>query len=793
MAFVHHANGHAGTHAHDQHHADIRVARSATPASDRRQALPTHADDHRPNAPSSHVTGVPTNTQDHMPTSRSIRLSRNLLGLALLSAAAISSSTPVGAQQIGVSVLPSAQRIQWSDDFPLDDEYLYGGRVALRFGKWVELQPFYFQRAGIGMDSTRAHSAFGPLSAGRKVDLKHYGTNVQLNFGSSTFVPFARAGAGVLRLEPDSGDRQDRIALSAGGGVRFGIGGLNAELYAEQMGFRMNPRSLFGADTTTGASLTTMRNLVYGAAVTIPLSTMREDVSSEGLSGSTAPLEPFVGRLKYAGEHNLPNLEVAGVRAGIDFSSVFGVRGFYWRGVNDDRDGPAPVAGYGGEAQFNLSTGAGLTPYLIVGAGQIDYKDNFVDSLGFSRSDKTAFILGGGASFRLTDRVRINGSIRDYVMTVDDNFDNVAGTGDLTHNTMITAGLTISLGGRSTPSAREREAELRAERARTERMRESRDFELRERELRDRELMRSMEDRDPRSGRMMADSTRVYRDSTVINRTRMVRSQTPNGQWITIPVPEQGEIILRYGVPPRASTDSAPKPRVDTVMVPRDTAATRRIDTTVVIRDTSVVRTGTPLPTDLAAELREIERRLSARIDAVQQRPNTAPNITTINPVAPLAPGARDTVVVDRNSRPVFQRLSQTRTSDLSPYVGLGMDDGDVQFVVGLRADLGPVNANSGWHFVPELAVGMGEGSTSVLALANARYAFGALGGSSAMRPYLTLGAGVFSPTVLGVNTAVGSSFALRSGDKPLFLNVELQGINLFNQTRILVGLSRGR
>lgn len=88
--------------------------------------------------------------------------------------------------------------------------------VALRFGKWVELQPFYFQRAGIGMDSTRAHSAFGPLSAGRKVDLKHYGTNVQLNFGSSTFVPFARAGAGVLRLEPDSGDRQDRIALSAG-------------------------------------------------------------------------------------------------------------------------------------------------------------------------------------------------------------------------------------------------------------------------------------------------------------------------------------------------------------------------------------------------------------------------------------------------------------------------------------------------------------------------------------------------------------------------------------------------
>lgn len=117
MAFVHHANGHAGTHAHDQHHADIRVARSATPASDRRQALPTHADDHRPNAPSSHVTGVPTNTQDHMPTSRSIRLSRNLLGLALLSAAAISSNTPVGAQQIGVSVLQARSAFSGATTF----------------------------------------------------------------------------------------------------------------------------------------------------------------------------------------------------------------------------------------------------------------------------------------------------------------------------------------------------------------------------------------------------------------------------------------------------------------------------------------------------------------------------------------------------------------------------------------------------------------------------------------------------------------------------------------------------
>lgn len=707
-----------------------------------------------------------------------------MLRVAFASALAVLVGRPASAQQVGVSVLPGAQRVQWSDDFALSDDYLYGGRLGLRFGKWVELQPFYFQGNGLGLDSARATSVFGPLSVGRKLDVKHYGSSVQFNLGDAAFVPFARVGAGILRLEPDSAERQDRITVSAGGGVRFGFAGLNAEVYAEQMGFRMNPRSLFGPDTTTGASLMTLRNFVYGAAVTIPLSTMREDEGNAGgLSGSTAPIEPFVGRLRYDGAHNLPDLEIAGVRAGIDFSPVFGMRGFYWRGVNDDRDGPAPVAGYGGEGQFNLSTGAGVTPYLIVGAGQIDYKDNFADSLGMSREDKTAFILGGGASFRLTDRLRVNGAIRDYIMTTDDNLDNVATTGDLTHNTMLTAGLTISFGGSSTPSsserAREYEAELRALRA--ERDREDRLRDMREREL----MMRNDSMRDPRAGRMTTDTVRLYRDSLMIMRRLPTdRGAASEGRWITIPVPTQGEVILRYGLPPRSGADSVLIRRIDNMEVRRDT----------VMMPSSTPPSGTPPSNDFVAELREIERRLSARIDALQ-RPATMPNVTMITPAAPGAAAAGETVVVDRNAMPVFQRLQQTRTSDLRPYVGLGVDGSDVQFIVGSRADLGPVRPNSGWHFVPELAVGIGEGDLSVLAMANAQYAFGAVGGTSALRPYLTAGAGIYSPTVLGVNTAVGAAYSLRpsGSDKPLFLNVELQGINLFNETRILFGLSRSR
>jgi hypothetical protein len=354
-------------------------------------------------------------------------------------------------------------------------------------------------------------------------------------------------------------------------------------------------------------------------------------------------------------------------------------------------------------------------------------------------------------------------------MTVDDDLDNLASTGDLTHNTMLTAGLTISFGGNSATSMadreRDRDRELRALRDERDRVAD-RDRRLggqgmteRERML-ERELMMAREQLEMRETRMTRDSVRMFRDSSII----MTRGAGARGEgrWITVPVPEQGEIILRYGMPARSGSDSA---------------ATRR--------DSVIV---SPPSDDLAARLLEIERRLTARIDALQQQPaGTPPTVTMVTPPA-------NVVMEDRSNVPVFQRFGQTRRSDLQPYLGVGINDGDAQVIGGLRADLGPISPNSGFHFVPELAVGIGSGPLSVLAMANVQYKFGAIGGNNGIRPYATVGGGIFSPSVLGINTAIGSSVSLRNDtDAPLLLNVELQGINLFNHTRILFGLSRGR
>ena len=678
-------------------------------------------------------------------------------------------ATTGSAQSIGYSIVPSAERIQWNDQMAFEDDWLYGGRVSLRFGRSIELQPFYFAGKKYGIDASRASTLFGPQSAGRTIDLQHYGITTQINLGKGNIVPFLRGGGGIMRFEPDSGRRQDRLAVTAGGGLRFGIGQLQAEVFAEQMGFRLDPRRLFSGDSLTGGSSVRQKNLVYGGAITIPISNAPDEEDADGLRGTTAPIEPFVGRLRYDGGSGLSDQNVLGVRGGIDFSPLFGVRGFYWRGVNEDRDKFVSVEGYGAEGQFNLNSGPGISPYVVAGAGRINYSGTYRDSLNNADNNRDALILGAGAMFQLSERIRFNAAIRDYVIARNDSLESATTTGDLTHNRMLSAGFTISIGGSTGPSDRQRA--LEAERGTQARRVATRDAEIRA--VRD-----SMRQERADQGTDRPRARRAERDS--LGRPMRPGPGTVGGRvqsavgdrWITVPVPAQGEIILRYGLPP--SADGA---KVASPTAPGDSVMVRR-DSMVVVPRTS----GDSLRNQLA----ELEQRLMARIESMRQ-PAT---VVMPNPVEPRTVIV-DTVGGDRfRGVPLTRRFSQVSSRDLLPFFGFSGGDAGTQAVLSLRMRLGEVA--SGLQFVPEFAVGLGGDGTSVLAMANVQYQFGSIGGSTALRPYVTGGAGIFSPSVVGVNTALGASMDLRKGRgaTPWLGYIELQGLNLFNDTRLMIGLS---
>lgn len=687
-----------------------------------------------------------------------------MLAAALFATLALVDTAPAAAQAVGFSLVPTAERIRWGDELAFDDDWLYGGRASFRFGDAVELQPFYFKGRRYGIDSSRAPALFGPASAGRTIDLEHYGITAQLNLARGSVVPFIRGGGGILRFRPDSGSRNDRLAVTAGGGLRFGFGQLQGELFAEHLGFRLDPLRLFSSDSITGGTRASQRGLVYGGAISIPLTDAPDEEDETGLRGSTAPIEPFVGRMRFDGGAGLGDLNLAGVRAGLDFSPLFGVRGFYWRGVNEDFDGFVSVEGFGAEGQFNLNTGPGISPYVVAGGGRINFTGGYRDSLTNGDNERNALILGAGASLQLSDRVRFNAALRDYITARGDSLEAASTTGDLTHNRMLTAGFTIAIGGTTGPSDRQRA--LEAERRERERRLSARDAEIRAvrdsvRDARDRRGLGGDRDDDRRDARDRRDA-----------QGRPIRSGEDGMQgavsdrWITVPVPAIGEVILRYGIP--GSTSEPQR------IYLRDSAGMRR--------DSTVMMPGTRTDS-LQQQLAALEGRLMARIESMRQPGGITtpadPRVTII-----------DTVSGERyRGMPIGRRFSQVSSSDLRPFVGISGGDAGTQAVLSLRMDLGPVT--TGLRFVPEFAIGLGGDGTSVLALANLQYQFGSIGGSSAVRPYVTGGAGIFSPSVLGVNTAVGASMDLRQGRGTPWLGyLELQGLNLFDDTRLLFGFS---
>jgi hypothetical protein len=237
--------------------------------------------------------------------------------------------------------------------------------------------------------------------------------------------------------------------------------------FAEDVRFRVDrtlllaiPRQPAGSAPFDEDARKLRSNLAYGAGLTIPLggAVDADDRPASSLKDLSLPLDAFAGVLDWSDATGLRAQTVAGVRTGIDFGPLVGLRAYYWRGVERDfarRDG---VQSWGAEAQFNLNSGSGVTPFLIGGAGQVDFTGSGVrasgaaaggDSLRLRPADRTALIVGGGVKLPLTNAIALTAAARNYVTTRDSaRLQDVNTGGQLRSNWQYTAGLSLGLGRR---------------------------------------------------------------------------------------------------------------------------------------------------------------------------------------------------------------------------------------------------------------------------------------------------------------------------------------------------------
>jgi hypothetical protein len=513
-------------------------------------------------------------------TTLNVKIMKSIKGVAILATLLLSSfsifTTSSSAQVRGISysITPTGQYMLWHPNSGLDKGYMYGGQVGFGFGRFVELSGIYTisndVETNLGDIEYLPSSLSTALSSlpSRSVDLTRMGGSMKFNLGSGSFYPYLTAGTGILRFEPDDRETSEQIYLSGGAGLSFQIDSrFSLNIGAENMWYRYNPGSMFIHDSDRTRldlligdipdkevgnwAVTAGLTAYLGGRNPNTMSDLDRDLQKQfsgGFSGVSLIVEPMVGVIQFNDKLAYrKDQRVAGVNAGFDFGQYVGLRGFYWRGLEEDEWTQFDkFAMYGGEMKFKLNdASSGIVPFINIGAGYIDVNNQY-EGRRLGSEDQPFATAGGGIELRLSDNFNLFGSARALLVSEED-VEDITSTDNIFNSWMFSAGMSFALGGKKETSVvRSSEVDRRMStqrvEAETELERVRDEARLRELYLTE-ELLKAYE---------KGDSVAVARIEKERNDARMVRevyqsSGDISNKTITLPVLEDGEIYIRFG------------------------------------------------------------------------------------------------------------------------------------------------------------------------------------------------------------------------------------------------------
>ena len=831
------------------------------------------------------------------PPSSRLRTTVFTVGCALLAAA----SNPALGQVEGLrySVSPGTEHVRWDAGLGLEDATLYGARLGFGFGRTLSLEGSYLQTDDVA--SSLSASDFpqpDPIFRAQDVDIRRYGADLVLNLSRSRTVPFLVAGGSVYKFDPAFGPSFEEIGVQFGGGVLYAFTPrIQGRLTLQNSLFRVDRFQLAPASGEVPAQVDAesddvRNNLSIGLGLDFQLGGYDSRGETEvdralraryqaGLRGASWPTEPFIGSLHFHDSAGISDQDLIGVRTGVDLGTYLGLRGYYWRGM-DGLDDIDPIQGYGGELQFLLNSGPGVRPYLIGGVGYVDFLDDFERSDGSRPDDETVLIAGGGLRFTVGQRFHVDLAARDYLFS-DRGLGDVGSTSDLSDNWMYTAGLVFSFGGRGgdsagpTPGVREREpidrsapptppAGVLSVPASTDEAAQDVD------RVPDPATGIDAAVREPATGDAspsdpllvggaVGDTLSVAPGPSVGEAAQgpasgaLLRKSFSSTRTVTLPVPVEGEIYVRYGNPGGVEiqswfdgrSDASEGESIETYLrrlVREETGQTpeadgpsgsdaedvgsaldpgaaepssgpedpsrRTVPQVGAAPDSLDERsamptdpTGETVAATLLEELRQMELRLSNRIDERIERGLSADGDTMRTAPGAEADSASPTPTASEvDPEPSSGTTNVTVVSPgsngrslrgVAPFFGVATNR-PRQAAVGARADLGPVWGKAPIDLFGELSVSLSDNTAYLAALHLRARPFGR-GGVRQVVPYVYAGPGLlgFDEPESGFDRTnavfdFGYGVERRFGRFLLFL--EHQGVDAFDYNRILFGVS---
>lgn len=781
-------------------------------------------------------------------SSRSFLL-RTLAGVMLAVAMLLAAPFPVAAQDGGLryTFAPVGGYLYESDNSALRSEFVYGGELGLGFGRYLQVSGEYLLSNSV----TTNLSAFDELAGlqERTVDLRRYGGRLRVNLNDRGYIPYLSAGTGILEFNPNQAETTESIYATVGGGVTFQLAGrYRVSLGGELLSYRYEPVSTFvGQDVGTEIGEQTVYSPSLRASVEFFLGgrsldeptavdeAFREQFGS-GLSNIRLTVDPFYGRLQFNDALGFPkDQNLYGVNAGVDLGPYIGLRGFYWRGTTGDEvlddlaGGFEDLQLYGGELKLRFAPKRARTiaPYGLIGGGYLDALGGYDDDIpsGTAVPGDRFFATGGaGLEVPLTSSLMLVGDVRSLLMSGLDAAD-VSSPSEVYGSLMYSVGVEFNLGG-----GRDRSRRPVAEAPAPDRAAPS-DATMRQQELLARidSLERALQ-----RERLATDTTQVLTgavppDSVVVRAQpaeqpaqarpgQAARASNLSDKTIMLPVPEVGEIYVRFGEVSGAT--AAQGQTLDDVVTSlqrgqqpagsagltaqevqqivrealREQMRTARPDTAGALTQQQIeqtvrrtlreyVREGDEVNVTTQSELQRLEEQIESLRQQVQRQTGQPAERT-------------QTRIVESGTQageqPFYRAFLGRPLTAVLPSVNVRGGEGPTQVLVGVRGDYRS-RPNARFRMLPEVTLGFGNGPTSISALGNVSYtllrAFAERNTGLPLEPYVGTGLGIASPTGLDLefvgNLMLGVDY--RPAGRGTFF-VEYSTLDLFDYNRFGVG-----
>ncbi len=774
--------------------------------------------------------------------------------LSVLVLLAFALTLPSVAQVTGISytAAPVGVRVFSGDNTGLSNGYLYGGALGLGFGEYLEVSGVYLRSTGFTTEfSDYDTDAFtGSILEGQAegfdVDLEQYGTRLRLTVGRGSLLPFIVGGTGILRFDNGS-NVSESIFAEAGAGITFAFQDrYTITVEGSRVGYRYNPYATFDLGNTAALPTTSDLNQirrVYSNAVTATARiylggrargelTETDLAVREQLRRPRVFAEPSYGIIQFSEDlTGLPDEQpVAGIQAGIDLGPYVGLRGFYLRATDEDELFSNPtefrdLALYGAEMNFRFSTelAGGLTPYLLLGGGYMDVGSGYRAGGSLATRPESRYFAmgGGGVDLALNKAFRLKAGVRALLMSNEDA-NQVSDPANVYYSLMPTAGVEFSLGGGSPASARRgirdaqaselerraRETELISlqREAQIDSLRLAYDAVRTEPALAGELTAEQVAERQAYEARIAQLQIEAGLPVTALSSTPVQARSNLSGRTMEIPIPENGEIYIRFG-DGVAETESAPvviatpqgyevagQPAAQTGGQVQSAEEVAQVVRRTLAADSARVAQGRIgvdglVQRELDDRLRqerasdELTRRLESRIAELEGR--LASQIAAGNA---NNSGGGTTVVVDEDGAGGFSltRVGSRRISNVYPVLGIRTGENQTQGQFGVRGEY-RTPTRTGALFVPEIGFGFADGVS--LSLFGNFFFQNERNFGRGLQPYYGVGGGLLtrdglSGTGLALNLAIGADYPVGPG---AFVG-ELSTLDLFQYTRVLVG-----